>query len=449
MTQEFDGTNPKIARSPLARPIRLLSRFGGSQWADRLGLLEPTQKLLFRGARRSVQVGEALRRQFQSRRLSDKPERMPSPKTEDVFDLTPTEDQQLTRDTMRRFADEVLRPAAEAADDAGTAPPAILKQSQELGIMLLAIPEALGGAGEERSPISTVLIAEELARGDAGLALAILSPLAVVQALVDWGDADQQGKYLPAFTGDEFVPAAMAVVEPQPLFDPLQLRTSARQDGNGYALHGVKTMVPLGESADLFLVAANLLGVGPRLFLVERATKGLKVEPDPCMGLRSAGLCRLRLDDVRLPAGALIGEPGRDGFDFNHVIDRARIAWCALTVGTCQAVVDYTIPYCNERIAFGEPITNRQSVAFLLADMALEIDAMRLLLLRAASLAEQGLDFRRAAYLARVLCADKGMKIGSDGVQLLGGHGFVKDHPVERWYRHLRGVGIAEGTLLV
>ena len=130
-------------------------------------------------------------------------------------------------------------------------------------------------------------------------------------------------------------------------------------------------------------------------------------------------------------------------------MQRARIAWCALTVGTAQAVLDYVIPYVNERTAFGEPISNRQAVAFTVSDIAIESDGMRLATYRAASRADQGKNFAREAALARRLCSAKGMQIGSDGVQLLGGHGYVKEHPVERWYRDLRAAGVMEGALLV
>jgi alkylation response protein AidB-like acyl-CoA dehydrogenase len=311
----------------------------------------------------------------------------------------------------------------------------------------MAIPDSLGGAGDERSLLASMLIAEELSRGDMGLALATLAPLGVVQALVDWGSAEQQATYLPPFTEDRFVPAALALHEPQPLFDAYQVRAGAVRTEHGYALHGTKSLVPLGETAELFLVAAQILGVGPRLFLLERDTPGLTITPDPAMGLRAAGLCRLELDGALVPHDAVLGEPGRQGFDFTAVVDRARLAWCAMAVGTGQAVLEYVTEYCNDRIAFGEPISNRQSVAFNVADIAIELEGMRLMTYRAVALAEQGQPFHREAFLARLQCANKAMKIGTDGVQLLGGHGFIKDHPVERWYRHLRGAGIMEGAL--
>jgi alkylation response protein AidB-like acyl-CoA dehydrogenase len=165
------------------------------------------------------------------------------------------------------------------------------------------------------------------------------------------------------------------------------------------------------------------------------------------MGLRPAATGRLVLEGARVPAAALMadGEAGA----YAECVQRARIAWCALAVGTSQAVLDYVIPYVNDRTAFGEPISNRQAVAFAVSDIGIESDGMRLVTYRAASRADQGKDFGHEAALARRLSAAKAMKIGSDGVQLLGGHGYVKDHPVERWYRDLRAAGVMEGALLV
>ncbi|MEA2480304.1 MAG: hypothetical protein QOJ07_2226, partial [Thermoleophilaceae bacterium] len=156
---------------------------------------------------------------------------------------------------------------------------------------------------------------------------------------------------------------------------------------------------------------------------------------------------RLVLEDARLPQGAILAEGAPEAY--RDCVQRARLAWCAVAVGTAQATLDYVIPYVNERVAFGEPISNRQAVAFAVSDIAIELEGMRLATYRAASRADQGKDFAREVTLARVLCSEKGMQIGSNGLQLLGGHGFVKEHPVERWYRDLRAAGLMEGALLV
>ena len=150
---------------------------------------------------------------------------------------------------------------------------------------------------------------------------------------------------------------------------------------------------------------------------------------------------------MKLPASALLGEAAPEVY--RDAIRRSRLAWCAVALGTGQAVLDYVIPYVNDRVAFGEPISNRQAVAFTVADIGVELEGIRLATLRAASRADQGKDFARDVAVARQLVAEKGMTIGSNGLQMLGGHGFVKEHPVERWYRDLRAAGLMEGALLV
>jgi alkylation response protein AidB-like acyl-CoA dehydrogenase len=299
----------------------------------------------------------------------------------------------------------------------------------------------------EQAAVGTVLIGEALAHGDMGIAYAALAPGAVATAIGHWGTAEQEATYLPAFTGADVPAAALAILEPKPLFDPLRLATVARRDGEDWVLDGAKSLVARADGCELFVVAAEAEGHGPALFLIESGAKGLSVEPEPAMGLRPAATGRLLLDGVRVPAGALMAEGRRDAYI--ECIQRARIAWCALAVGTSQAVLDYVIPYVNERTAFGEPISNRQAVAFAVSEIGIEADGMRLATYRAASRADQGAEFGHEAALARRLCAAKGMQIGSDGVQLLGGHGFVKEHPVERWYRDLRAAGVMEGALLV
>jgi hypothetical protein len=285
-----------------------------------------------------------------------------------------------------------------------------------------------------------VLAAEALARGDMGLAVSLLAPAGVAAALARFGDAGQQATYLPAFTGDDVAPAALALLEPGALFDPFAPATTARRAGEDWVIDGEKALVPLGGSADLLVVAASTES-GPAAFIVEPG-RGLNARPEPAMGVRAAATARLSLDGVR-------GELLCQGDDYAELVDRARLAWCALACGTARAVLDYVIPYVNERRAFGEPISHRQAVAFTVADVAIEAEGMRLATLRAAALLDHARDAAHAVGLARRLCADKGAAIGSHGVQLLGGHGYVKEHPVERWYRDLRAAGVMEGALAV
>jgi alkylation response protein AidB-like acyl-CoA dehydrogenase len=358
--------------------------------------------------------------------------------------LTPTDEQQMLRESVRDFALAKLRPAAERADAECATAPELLGRSNELGLTMVGVPGELGGAVQERSAVTSVLMSEALAQGDMGIAVACLAPAAVSTAISLWGDADQQATYLPEFVGEDVPAAALAIQEPRPLFQPFELQTGARPGNGGYVIDGAKSLVPRVADAEVFVVAAELEDRGPALFIVESKASGLSVEPEPAMGIRAAGTGRLILDGV---SGALLGEA--DPAVYRECVQLARLGWCALAVGTGQAVLDYVIPYVNERTAFGEPISNRQAVAFAVANIGIELEGMRLATYRAAARVDQGRSFAREVALARRLCAERGMAIGSDGVQLLGGHGYVKEHPVERWYRDLRAAGLMEGALLV
>ncbi|MFI8038739.1 acyl-CoA dehydrogenase family protein, partial [Acinetobacter baumannii] len=253
------------------------------------------------------------------------------------------------------------------------------------------------------------------------------------------GSTEVQSMYLPCFAEDSDITATFAVQEATPAFNPYVLKTKASLENDQYFIEGEKTLVILGDLADVFLVSADFNGK-PDVFVVQ-AGDTISIKSTPAMGLKATETATLKFSHT--PALRL----GATDFDYTAFLDLGNLMWCAMAVGTCEAVKAYCIKYANERTAFGEPISHRQSVAFMIADMAIEIDAMRMLILNAASLAEAGKPFHREAYLARILCAEKSMKIGTDGVQILGGHGFTKEHPVERWYRDLRATAILHSGL--
>jgi len=441
------GLSSRETRDPIGFAVAALGAVARSDLIDRIGLRRQTEQAVFTVTRGGFRTMTSASRTFARRGRKGAPGvRVPSASREGVFDLTPTEDEQMLVDLVAGFADEVVRPAATEANETCVAPEALLKASLEIGLPILGVPESLGGISEERSAMAGTLVTEALARGDMGLAVAALAPGSVATAIGLWGTDEQQATYLPAFTGDDVPAAALALNEPTVLFEVLRPSTTATRSADGYVLNGVKTLVPLGAEADLFVIGAALDG-DPVLFLVEAGTPGLEVEGDPAMGVRAASLTRLTLTDVVVPADAVLG--ATDGTTYAECVRLSRLAWCALAVGTAQAVLDYVTPYVKEREAFGEPIAHRQSVAFMVANIAIELQSMRLLTYKAASRAAAGKEFTREVALARKLCTDKGMQIGLDGVQLLGGHGFVKEHPVERWYRDLRAVGVMEGSVLV
>ena len=436
-------------RDPIGLMVAALNKLAQAEVVDRLGIRRSTEQTVFRVTSAGFRTLGATSRAFTRSGEKGAGTRVPHADPAGVFDLTPSEDQQMLVGLVSEFAAEVVRPAAADANEACLAPEDLLGAGLEIGLPILGVPEELGGVSEERSEMTGTLVHEALAHGDLGLAVAALAPGAVATAIGRWGSDEQQATYLPHFTGStgEQVPAAaLALTEPTPLFDPRRPRTTAVRTGDGYLLSGVKSMVPRGPHAELFVVGADLEG-SPALFLVESRTEGIAIEAEPSMGVRAATLSRLVLNDVEVGSIALLGEA--DGSTYLEAVRASRLAWCALAVGTGQAVLDYVTPYVKERTAFGEPIAHRQSVAFMVANIAIELQAMRLVTYRAGSRLAQGKGAAREVGLARRICAEKGMQIGLDGVQLLGGHGFVKEHPVERWYRDLRATGLMEGGVMV
>lgn len=436
-----------VAERSMGLGLRWLNKLAGSDLLDRIRIRKQVERALFSGTKNGFRSATAAGRTFKAAQNLTGPARQSTGKPRSLFDISPDDEQQMLQEGVRDFAEAKVRPIAKQADFDRETPTEVLSQANELGVNMLGVPEELGGVMHEQAAVTSVLIGEAFAHGDMGVAYAALAPGAVATAIGHWGTPEQEATYLPAFTGENTPAATLAILEPRPLFDPLKLETTARKDGTDWVLNGVKSLIARPKACELFLVAAEAEDLGPALFVIESGADGLETEDEPAMGLRPATTGRLLLKDVKLPAAALLGDGKRE--DYVECVQRARVAWCSLAVGTAQATLDYVKDYVNERQAFGEPISNRQGVAFAVSDIGIESEGMRLATYRAASRADQGQDFAREAAMARRLCAQKGMQIGSEGVQLLGGHGFVKEHPVERWYRDLRAAGVMEGALLV
>ncbi|MDK8767434.1 acyl-CoA dehydrogenase family protein [Corynebacterium freneyi] len=456
-------------RDAIGAAMRFITSITGSDFAQKYDLQPTIDRVIYQSTKSGFKTLGAANRQFKKVAGSGKPQRpardaqaaapddaasaepakTPSKK---LFDLTPTEDQQMIVETVKEFAESRLRDAAAKCDHEATPPETLLSEAAELGVSLINVPESFEGIATGEDVTTNALVAEALAYGDMGLALTVLAPAGVAATLTAHGSDAQQKTYLPAFAGEDVPASAVVLSEPRPLFDPLEPETTGRREGNEIVLNGVKSMVPNAGAAELFIVGVNLNG-RPALVIVESDTEGLHVEADPSMGVRGAALGRLVLKDVRVPADAILGgeqiSPEQAEIEYRDVLRRSRLGWAALAAGTSQAILDYVVPYVNEREAFGEPISHRQAVAFMVADIKIELDGLRMILLRGTSRADQGRRFDREAALAKNFATEKGMKIGSDGVQLLGGHGFVKEHPVERWYRDLRAVGVAEGIVVL
>jgi alkylation response protein AidB-like acyl-CoA dehydrogenase len=366
-----------------------------------------------------------------------------------MISFGPTEEQEVARDAMRDFAAAALRPIARRCDEESRVPDEFLEQAWQLGLVATQLPEAVGGAGEARSPITNALVLEELAFGDAGLALAAAAPALFAMPVAEFGTDAQKSELLPLFCGERFHAASLALVEPGPCFDPTALRTKAERKGDGFVLSGAKCFVPLADRASHFLVLARENGGDAvQAYVVPRDAHGLAIEaPEKNLGLRALPTGALTFERVEVPAAARLG--GDAGCDARRIVNLARTAQAAVLVGVSRAVMEYAIPYAKDREAFDEAIAKKQAIAFTLADMRIEVDAMRWLVWQAASRLERGLDATREAQLARVYCARQAMKIADDGVQVLGGHGFIREHPVELWYRNARTLGVLDGAALV
>jgi alkylation response protein AidB-like acyl-CoA dehydrogenase len=417
--------------------LSLITKIAGSDVLDQFKLRKFLEKSLYQGSKIGFKTLSKTQKAFKTDAHVSK-QRLPN-QQKSLFDLSLTEEQQMTCDAMDQFASKVLYPLAAEADNNEKFPVMLWQHAADLGLNYYALPEVLGGVATEKNILSNILIAEHLAKGDFTLTAGLLSTFSVINAITQWGSEKVQSTYLASFAHDPEIQATFAIQEATPAFNPLQLKTKAMLSNGQYVIDGEKTLVLLGETTDLFLVNADLNGTA-EVFVVKRDSS-ITAKKSSAMGLKAAETVTLHFNHS--PAELL----GDDDFNYTAFLDLGNLMWCAMAVGTCEAVKAYCIQYANERTAFGEPISHRQSVAFMIADMAIEIDAMRMLVLNAASLAEVGQSFHREAYLARLLCAEKSMKIGTDGVQILGGHGFTKEHPVERWYRDLRATAILHSGL--
>lgn len=420
--------------------LSMLNRFAASDLPDRLNIRSTVEGLLYYGSKNGFKLVATAARTFAPAPTNTPRVQLNPQQKAGVFDLSLTEEQQQVRDNLSRFAREMLRPAAHDADEAHAIPADLLAQATDLGLMYYAVPEAFGGMANAQNIVTQMLALEDLAYGDFSLAAAMFTSTSVANVITRYGNSQQQAKYLPLFVDSPALNASLACTEATALFNPHTLSTTAEKTADGFVLNGEKSLVLMGESAELFVVSAQLDGK-PALFIVEGGTQGLSVAAEPAMGLKAAKTARLKLDHVQISADQHLAA------NYQEFLDLGALAFCALALGVGNAVLDYVVPYVNEREAFGEPISHRQSVAFMVADIAIELDAMRMMTWRACALAENGQPFHREAHLARILCSEKAMKIGTDSVQLLGGHGFTKEHPVERWYRDLRSLAIIHSGL--
>jgi alkylation response protein AidB-like acyl-CoA dehydrogenase len=358
------------------------------------------------------------------------------------FDLS--DEQRELRALAHEFAERELRPIAREWDEREDCPPELLAKAATLGLTSHAIPVEYGGGGV--SAVTSALVAEELSWGCAGLAAPIGATMFPVRPLLYAGTEEQRRRWLPRLASEDGCLAAIAFTEPGAGSDVAAMQASARRDGGGYVLNGEKCYVTNGGIAELTIVFARL-DSGISAFVLEAGDPGVSAgRKEPKLGLRSSYTGSILLEDARVPADRLLGEEG-EGFaiamDF-FLHSRPQVA--ASAVGIARAAFEYATDYANERQAFGKPLIAKQGVSFKLADMAMQIEASRLLVWRAAAALESGGEAGLLGSYAKAFAADTAMSVTTDAVQILGGAGIMRDHPVEKWLRDAKVLQIVEGT---
>jgi acyl-CoA dehydrogenase len=361
------------------------------------------------------------------------------------FELT--EEQRMVLDTVEAFAREEVRPAARAADEEGKVPPEVVRKIWELGLVRSVLPEQHGGDGGQRSAVTGAVAGEALAYGDLSIALYALAPRLIAYPILEMGGEQQRARYLPAFAAADFRAGSAAIMEPRWDFDVFSMSASAVKSGPDYILNGEKCYVPLAAESEFVLVFANS-GGAVDAFIVPRGCAGMTVgEREKNMGLKALPTYGLKFENCAVPADARLG--GKGAINFPRLIAQCKVGLASMAVGVGRAAFEYARDYALQRRAFGAPIASKQAIAFMLAEMALEVDASRLLVWEAASILDKGQDGLKESYQAKNYAASAVLKIADNAVQILGGHGYIREHPVEMWLRNARGFAALEGLTTV
>ena len=364
-----------------------------------------------------------------------------------MYGFEPSDEQKMLIDAIQRYSINDLRPSAHDADETGQFPGDLIEKGWELGILQASIPENYGGFGDH-SAVTGALAAEELAYGDIAGAFGILAPGLFALPILLVGSQDQKEEYLLPVIEAEWKPYTAALVEPRFDFDPIDLHTQARESGENYILNGKKVFVPFAAQAEAMIVYAQLDGVSQG-FIVPGDAEGLKVgELQPLMGVNAFPVYETVLEDVTVSKHNRLGGP--EGHDLNPIIDASRVAIAALGVGLSRAAFEYARDYAKDRDVFGVKVAQKQAIAFMLAEMATEIEAIRLLIWEAAWMIDESRnEASKFAYLALNGASDMSMMVTDRAVQILGGHGYIREHPVEMWMRNGRGIATFTGLAMI
>jgi len=364
-------------------------------------------------------------------------------------DFTPSEEQLILRDMLRAFARDRVAPGAAERDRRDLFPHELLAEMAELGLMGMLVPDEAGGSGMGAVAYSMAL--SEIAGACAGTAVTLSVSNMVAEAIWRYGDADQRARWLPGLCGGALAPGAFALTEAAAGSDAASLRSKAVPCPGGYRLSGEKVFCTSGSHAGVILVMARTGEAGPKgisAFLVPKGAAGMEVTGvEEKMGLHASNTATIHFDECFVPEQDRLGPEGIGFAVAMSALDGGRIGIGSQAVGIAQAALDVAARYAKERVQFGRPIAEHQGIQWKLADMACELDAARLLVLRAAWMKDQGQGrFTREAATAKLFASEAAGRICDHALQILGGYGYSRDFPVERFCRDVRVARIYEGT---
>lgn len=362
------------------------------------------------------------------------------------FELT--DSQSLVRDAARQFASRELTPRAAAFDREERIPQDVVRGLAELGLLAVNVPSELGGS--EAGVVAYSVALTEIARGCASTAVTMAVTNMVGEVIARFGTKEQRERFCPRLASGDYLAGAFALSESAAGSDPGGMRTTARRDGDSWVIDGEKMWISSAEFAGVFVVWARTGEPGAKglsAFLVEAGTPGLRVgRREEKMGLRGSPTCSLAFESCRVPASALLGELG-GGFRIAMMaLDGGRIGIASQALGIAEAALDAALRYARERQQFGQPIASFQAIQWKIADARTELDAARLLAMRAATLKEQGLPFSSAAAMAKLFASEAAWRVCNDALQIHGGYGYTREFAVERHLRDVRVTQIYEGT---
>ena len=365
------------------------------------------------------------------------------------MDFEPTEEQELIRKTAREYAERVLVPKAAGRDVSCEFPEREMHELGELGLLGISVPDELGGVGA--GPIAYSLVMQELARGDASVAVAVSVTNMVGELIAQNGTPAQQHAWNPRLASGELVSGAFALSEPEAGSDPGAMRTTATKTATGWRLDGTKQWITTGDHAGVMLVWAvtdpTAGHKGITAFIVPGKAKGLTVARlEDKLGLRASSTAQLVLDGVEVGDDAVLGVPGRGFALAMTALDGGRIGIASQAIGIARGALEAAVRYAGERKTFGQPIIRHQAVGNMLADAATWLDAAHLMTLRAAHAKQTGKPFAQLAAMAKLFSTEHAWKICDIALQVHGGYGYVRDFPVERALRDVRVTRIYEGT---